>query len=319
MIDSLKAQLEILSNRKENTFGHLVRLKEANIDFLAVEDMVPVFLPFNSLFVDINFSKFEMELVYPKMKVLKNLLDDVSLTNVSRKTRVFRPRVRIMTQKDLQFLRSMNKFREVDIQKLKRATVRNYFHYLRNSIKLQRLMLKRKHTYENALKIILNDEYKENIILMHYDYSEDASTLTSSRLIETPKQKLPSTNSIPNSTDISSMKRIQNKRNIFDEESIELEGPPQPKVSSKSLGQPKSSQRIKKKGTSRREVQRPKKEDDSDKKLKNLIQTCKRIHFHMKVQVGLCVKFITKKFKLEDELKIGPIVIDIFQPIKQVV
>lgn len=38
----------------------------------------------------------------------------------------------------------------------------------------------------------------------------------------------------------------------------------------------------------------------------------------MKVQLGLCIKLITKKFELEDELKIGPIVVDILQPIKQV-
>jgi hypothetical protein len=109
MIESLNSQLQQLSSKKENKYGHLVRLKEANIDFLAVEDLVPVHLPFNSLFIDVNFSKLEMELVYPKMKVMKNLLDDVNLTQASRKTRVFRPRVRIMTLKDAQFLRSMNK------------------------------------------------------------------------------------------------------------------------------------------------------------------------------------------------------------------
>ena len=109
MIMSLNAQLNELDVKKENSFGHLIRLKEANIDFLAVEDMVPTYMPFNSLFIDVNFSKFEVELVYPKMKVLKNLLDDVNLMNASRKTRVFRPRVRIMTQSDAKFLRSMGK------------------------------------------------------------------------------------------------------------------------------------------------------------------------------------------------------------------
>lgn len=114
MIASLNSQLAQLSKKRENVFGHLVRLKEANIDFLAVEDLVPVYLPFNSLFIDINFSKLEMELVYPKMVVLKSLLDDVNLTNVSRKTRIFRPRVRIMTQKDVQFLNSMNRYNSPD-------------------------------------------------------------------------------------------------------------------------------------------------------------------------------------------------------------
>lgn len=109
MMMSLKSQLTELNSKKENFFGHLVRLKEANIDFLAVEDMVPTYMPFNSLFIDVNFSKLEMELVYPKMKVLKNLLDDVNLMNASRKTRVFRPRVRIMTQSDARFLRSLGK------------------------------------------------------------------------------------------------------------------------------------------------------------------------------------------------------------------
>lgn len=109
MIRALDMQLKHMSSKKENRYGHLVRLKEANIDFLVVEDMVPIDLPFNSLFIDVNFSKLEVELVYPKMRVLKNLLDDVSLNNASRKTRVFRPRVRIMTQKDAQFLRSMNR------------------------------------------------------------------------------------------------------------------------------------------------------------------------------------------------------------------
>ena len=109
MIQSLEIQLKHMSSKKENKYGHLVRLKEANIDFLAVEDLVPIDLPFNSIFIDINFSKFEIELVYPKMKVLKSLLDDVNLNNASRRTRVFRPRVRIMTQKDVQFLNSMNK------------------------------------------------------------------------------------------------------------------------------------------------------------------------------------------------------------------
>lgn len=109
MIDSLNAQLANLSKKRENIFGHLVRLKEANIDFLAVEDMVPVHLPFNSMFIDVNFSKLEMELVYPKMKVLKNLLEDINLTSISRKTRVFRPRVRIMTQRDVQFINSMKR------------------------------------------------------------------------------------------------------------------------------------------------------------------------------------------------------------------
>jgi hypothetical protein len=59
-------------------------------------------------------------------------------------------------------------------------------------------------------------------------------------------------------------------------------------------------------------------DEDPERGFKNFIQTCKQIHFHTKIQVGLCIKFITKKLKLADELKIGPIVIDIFQPIKQV-
>lgn len=37
----------------------------------------------------------------------------------------------------------------------------------------------------------------------------------------------------------------------------------------------------------------------------------------MRVQVGLCVKIISRKFRLEDELKLGPLILDVFQPIKE--
>lgn len=120
--------------------------------------------------------------------------------------------------------------------RLKKATVRNYFVYLRNSIKLQRLMTKKKFSYEKSVNIILNDEYKDNLILMHYDDLEDTdpTSLTSSRVIRRPPiksmhlppQKFNGTNS---------MKRVQNKNNIFDEESFDLGEmkPAQPKPTPK--------------------------------------------------------------------------------------
>ena len=37
----------------------------------------------------------------------------------------------------------------------------------------------------------------------------------------------------------------------------------------------------------------------------------------MRVQVGLCIKIISRKYKLDDEFKIGPLVLDVFQPIKE--
>ena len=103
---------------------------------------------------------------------------------------------------------------------LKKATVRSYFSYLRNSIKLQRLMLKKKFSYEKSVNIILNDEYKDDIILMHYDQVEDfdPNSLTSSRIIGVrPRKKIGSSKEVNNFDGNSSMKRIQNKKNIFDD------------------------------------------------------------------------------------------------------
>lgn len=100
MIESLHSQFGLLEQAVENKYGHVVRLKEANIDFLTIEEPLQSSIPFNSLFIDINFSRLEVEVVYPKIKVLKNLLDDLQLISVSRQIRAFRPRVRIMTQRD---------------------------------------------------------------------------------------------------------------------------------------------------------------------------------------------------------------------------
>ena len=110
MIEIFNNQLEKLTSRQENKFGHIIRLKTANVDFLTVEDLIPTFLPFNSLFIDVNFSKFEMEFVYPKIKVLKNLLDDFKLIGISRQAQMFRPRVRIMNGQDYKMLNSMQRF-----------------------------------------------------------------------------------------------------------------------------------------------------------------------------------------------------------------
>lgn len=85
-------------------------------------------------------------------------------------------------------------------------------------------MLKRKHSYEKAVNIILNDEYKENLIVMHYDDLEDTApeSMTSSRVIVRPRVKNPRNPQEPNYGATSSMKRVQKKQNIFDEESIDL-------------------------------------------------------------------------------------------------
>ena len=101
MIESLHKQFHLLGQSAENKYGHAVRLKEANIDFLTVEEPLQSSIPFNSLFIDVNFSQLEVEIVYPKIKILKNLLDDLQLINVSRQCRAFRPRVRIMTTQDM--------------------------------------------------------------------------------------------------------------------------------------------------------------------------------------------------------------------------
>jgi hypothetical protein len=86
-------------------------------------------------------------------------------------------------------------------------------------------MLKKKFSYEKSINIILNDEYKDNIILMHHDDLEETSpsSLTSSRLIANrPQRKLNSSQGHQFSGN-SSMKRIQNKKNIFDEDSMDME------------------------------------------------------------------------------------------------
>ena len=58
---------------------------------------------------------------------------------------------------------------------------------------------------------------------------------------------------------------------------------------------------------------------EKETSIRNLLRTCKQVHFHTRIQLGLCIKFINSSFKLEEEFKIGPIVIDIFQPIRQVI
>lgn len=110
MIESLHQQFHLLGQSVENKYGHVVRLKEANIDFLTIEEPLQSSIPFNSLFIDVNFSQLEVEVVYPKIKVLKNLLDDLQLINVSRQTRAFRPRVRIMTTQDMNDLIRTGKY-----------------------------------------------------------------------------------------------------------------------------------------------------------------------------------------------------------------
>lgn len=219
--------------------------------------------------------------------------------------------------------------------KLKKATVRNYFIYLRNSIKLQRMMTKKKFSYEKSVNLILNDEYKDNLILIHYDDLEDTDpgSLTSSRVIRRPPVKNFQPGSGTRSNGKSSMKRVQNKNNIFDEESMDLgqlkeaeaeqEIKPKPVPRSrKRLSLKEINQEMRLKELQRKEQERSKAgvtpDDNPEKGLKNFLKVCKRIHFHMKVQLGLCIKIITQKFVLEDELKIGPIVLDVLQPVKQV-
>lgn len=80
------------------------------------------------------------------------------------------------------------------------------------------MMLKRKIPYEKAVNYILNDEYKDNMILMHYDHMEDndPSSITSSKVINRPRRK------INGSNNLQSMKKIQKVNNIFDEDSIDM-------------------------------------------------------------------------------------------------
>ena len=81
------------------------------------------------------------------------------------------------------------------------------------------MMLKRKIPYEKAVNFILNDEYKDNMILMHYDHLEDQdpSSITSSKVIQRPNKKLPN-----GSRRLNSMKQVQKVNNIFDEDSIDM-------------------------------------------------------------------------------------------------
>lgn len=210
MINSFTAKLNTLYSQKENKYGHIFRLKTANIDFLTIEEMVPTHLPFVSLFVDINFSRFEIELVYQKITLLKNLLDDIALINSSRTSQLLKPKTRIMTRKDKSQLMSLNRFSMSNINKLKKATIKDYFNFLRNTIRLKTLMIKKKFSKEKALSIILNDEYSDNIILRHMpqdliDLEESQAKLIPDKMSDRPM----------NSQNIKSMKSNAKQRMIF--------------------------------------------------------------------------------------------------------
>jgi len=83
------------------------------------------------------------------------------------------------------------------------------------------MMIKRKIPYEKAVNYILNDEYKDNMILMHYDHLEDKEpdTIESSRVISRPNRKPQSGN---NHQGIRTMKQVEKVNNIFDEDSIDM-------------------------------------------------------------------------------------------------
>lgn len=108
-------------------------------------------------------------------------------------------------------------------------------------------MIKQKRSYEKSVNIILNDDFKEDIILMHYEDIEgfQQGNTASSRKISMPTRK-PTLGSGAFSMEqpggVSSMKRMNNRNNIFDEESMDLGSLPnnQP-VSNRNLGDRKKS------------------------------------------------------------------------------
>jgi hypothetical protein len=214
MISSFTAKLDTLYSQKENKYGHIFRLKTANIDFLTIEEMVPTHLPFVSLFVDINFSRFEIELVYQKITLLKNLLDDIALINSSRTSQLLKPKTRIMTMKDKSQLMSLNRFPMRDINKLKKATIKDYFNFLRNTIRLKTLMVKKKFSQEKALSVILNDEFSDNLILRHMP--QDLIDLEQSQTKFIPNKESNSSMTPQNFQTIKSMKSNAKQRMIFD-------------------------------------------------------------------------------------------------------
>lgn len=214
MINSFTAKLNTLYSQKENKYGHIFRLKTANIDFLTIEEMVPTHLPFVSLFVDINFSRFEVELVYQKITLLKNLLDDIALINSSRTSQLLKPKTRIMTKKDKSQLMSLNRFSMSDINKLKKATIKDYFNFLRNTIRLKTLMVKKKFSKEKALSVILNDEFSDNLILRHMP--QDLIEINQSETKFIPNKDNNRSMTPQNFQTIKSMKSNSKQRMIFD-------------------------------------------------------------------------------------------------------
>jgi hypothetical protein len=84
-------------------------------------------------------------------------------------------------------------------------------------------MLKKKFSYEKSVNIILNDDYKDDIILMHHDEADtEIESITSSKVINTrPRKKLGSSQNV-NFSNPSSMRRVENKKNIFDD-SMDME------------------------------------------------------------------------------------------------
>lgn len=100
-------------------------------------------------------------------------------------------------------------------------------------------MTKYNRSYESAVNIILNDDYKENLILMHYEEIDKLgeSTSQSLRKIAYPTRKFGERSRVAKPGemgDVSSMKQVRNKNNIFDEESMDLGSLPQNEVSSGS-------------------------------------------------------------------------------------
>jgi hypothetical protein len=125
-------------------------------------------------------------------------------------------------------------------------------------------MTKYKRSYENSVNIILNDDYKENIILMHHEEIEKLgeSTAESLRKISYPQRKFGVGARVKNPGeigDISSMKQIKNRNNIFDEESMDLGSLPQNQVHQKDPGPRKKSIL---------EIQKEMKEKDAENKKK---------------------------------------------------
>ena len=109
-----------MEKQPENIYGHLIRLKSANMDFLTVEDLVPSGLAFNTLFIDINFSKLEVEIVFPKIKFIQHLQNDIELTTISKEARVFKPVVRPMTSRDRRYLIELNRYSIIFNHKIRR-------------------------------------------------------------------------------------------------------------------------------------------------------------------------------------------------------